>query len=710
MYNITSFNDEGLELGKERYVMSYLYGLSDFWAYVFEDGSKANLLLEASSLSASDIYSKFLQLTSNISLEDIAVNVDSQIKLILLQDTDLVPNTVETYSLARLENEGSLLSSARFICNRPFLPTSTLEEEVHYHLDPVSKTIRFSQPLSQLGFPVRQLQTGQKQYALWAVDARIDKGLIYNTFAKLLKIDPQSSSDNYKNLVYGMYYLYTNGPNIELLIRGLNLILGIPLARSSESVIDIRYYSDTNNYVVITDLNSYVIPYSLVPDVQVGDSLVTSQELSSWVEVKDYIKDGDWWLNFKIPKKIMPDVPEGQTRYATAGSYADYLMKEYLSRHTFLVNIKTVNFKNLQTFTEIASVLKEIKPTYTNPFYIWTVPLDDEIIEINTDELDIGIKTVSCEPIVMNRQRFERGSEDPLGMGCPIFTRFCGPAWVDKDSGKDPYWNDTTYTFKDGIVEGFIRPYHRFRDSTITEDKWADTYSLRNNSNYRIPKSKMSFLRKGVAPVAFTGKQGTPKFGEFRNVFLYTTTTWDVANKFAVFNQEIPDSHWFILGAGSYSIDAINVHAINSFSNDGGGDLLKNNYDLLFFRNKEIQLPKNHPVYSYEMIRPSKDEIYPNDFFLFVHVDEYTIGVWWVTENQYFGGRPYIPVRETDDDLSVNVTGPVKRVMSKIGGPRYLVRGLGSPNAPGTYGDSLNADRPKTRGDTTPFTFKVTVK
>lgn len=714
MYNITPFNNEGLDVGKDRHLMSYLYGLSDFWAYIFEDSSKTNLLLETTALNSSEIYSKFLQLTSRISLEDIAVQIDSQIKLIFIHESDAVSGKLETYKLSKVDYEESSLISAKYICNRPLLPTKTLEEDVHYRIDVESGTISFYKPISQLGFPSRILENGVRQYALWAINARVDKSLIYDTFAKLIKLDPQSSTENYKNLVFGLYYLYTNGPNIELLVRGLNLVLGIPLARDSEVVLDIQTHTDTNNYVVVTDLNSYIIPYGLVPDVNIGDKLEVSQEISSWVEIKDYISDGDWWINFKIPSRVMPDNPEGTTRYATKGSYADYIMREYLSRHTFLVNIKTTNFKNLQTFTELSNVINQVKPTYTNPFYIWTVPIEDEILEVSDGDLRLKISTTICEPLTNGIHRFIRNSSTPMTRGCPILTRFCAPSWVDKDSGRDSYINaNGVLKFKGGNVDGFVSPHLQFREDTGLETSWGKEYFYRDHPNYRISRDNIVFRKDETIPVKKVDiKQGTPYFAGMRNVFLYTTTLWDVAAKFAYFGEEVPDRHWFTLGATVDVNDAINVHAINSSYSEGLGDILRKNFDFLFKRRSDIQLPKNHPKYSYEQLSLGVSEIRNEDFLLFVHVDEYSLGVWWVTANESFEGRPYLSVEDNDSDLGLYVTGPISRSVSKLGSPRYYVRGLYSGESSETdvkYRDNTNSEMPKTRGSTD-MKIKVTVK
>ena len=66
---LSSFSEQGLDVGADDRNMTYLYGLSDFFTFIFEDTNKTNLMLEANAIKASDIYSHFLQLSSSISLD-----------------------------------------------------------------------------------------------------------------------------------------------------------------------------------------------------------------------------------------------------------------------------------------------------------------------------------------------------------------------------------------------------------------------------------------------------------------------------------------------------------------------------------------------------------------------------------------------------------------------------------------------------------------
>lgn len=392
----SKFTTEGLDIGRVSRNLTYYYGLSDFWYSMFEDTEKVEFLLEANSQRLSDTYSKFLQLASTISIEDLGVVTNQQLKLVLIKNTDAVDGKINTFSLPE-----TILSS-RLIANRPFLPTAYLENNIHYRISDDGTEIQFYDPVTAIGFPTRKFSDGTTQYAMWFVDVLIDEEALYEHYGKLIGVDPRTSTDNYKNFIFGLYYLFANGPNLSLMRKGLNLALGIPLARESETVLETRKYLDTDQYLVITDLNSYLIPYGLVPTVVVGDVLYATQELAEWVEVKDWIQDGDWWINLQIPSNLMPFIPPGGiNRYATAGSYADYVMRNFLYKHTFLVNVRTIDFKNLQSFEQLSEIINKAKPTYTSPIYIWTVPTLDEIINLDDSEFLLRWDQFRCENLTL---------------------------------------------------------------------------------------------------------------------------------------------------------------------------------------------------------------------------------------------------------------------------------------------------------------------
>lgn len=434
--SISDFSlEKGLDLIESSKGMSYLYGLSDFWVNIFADSEKLDILLGASTLQYSEVYSNFLQKASQISLESIQEVTGSQTRLLILNSTAAVPGALETYYLPE-----SILAS-RYLANRPLLPTKSYEEGVHYSINTEQNSISFALPLDSMGFPIRKNMDGTTSYSIWGIDTRVDEELIYNSFGKLIGAPNSVETLSYKDFIASMYYLYTNGPTIGTIVKGLNISLGIPLARETETVMAIERYLTTDNYIVITNNNSYLIPYGLQPVVTVGQHLNTFEQLANWVEVKEYSSDGEWWLNLYIPSSVIPFTPTYNDRYAVAGGYADYLMRNFLKTNTFLVNIKTTIFRNMQSFSQVAEVINRVKPSHATLVYLWTIPTETEDIAI-TDTFNAGSMNLTSSNFDYSMSEYHTLGEDTgYLMGEARITLGCGPERLLRLFGYSPIYN-----------------------------------------------------------------------------------------------------------------------------------------------------------------------------------------------------------------------------------------------------------------------------
>lgn len=367
------FSPTGVEISENARSVSYLMGISDFFHSVFEDGEIVNTMLEAQALSASDIYSNFLQLTSTISLETIQTFTGSSLKLVLLSTSNQLSDNSFKIDKKFVESE--------YVCNRPYLPTEVLEQDVHFNIDQYDEysVITLARPIEEYQFSQRVNANGETEYAVWLVNVVLDQTLMQRYFGNLISADPEKSSEQFSNFVYGLYYLYTNGPTLSAIEKGANLTLGIPLARATEKVIDIRTYMDTDQYLIITDKNQYVLPEGIPASVDIGANLSTGDLLAKVVEVKDFRRNGQWWLNVAIPKHIIAYQPESQkNRYSVSGSFFHDIMRTHLFRHTFLVRINIGEFRNNDYFAKMLKIIDRAKPAYTQPIYTWRVLLGEE--------------------------------------------------------------------------------------------------------------------------------------------------------------------------------------------------------------------------------------------------------------------------------------------------------------------------------------------
>jgi hypothetical protein len=720
-----NFTENGLNIGQNLTNMTYLYGISDFFTVLFEDTDRMNLILEAGTEGAAETYSKFLQLTSSISLATIQETIGSSIELVILPASNAVQGQVNTYKV------GKAITSSRYIANRPFLPTVILEEDVDYHLETAldgTMNVRFAADISDKGFSSNTDVNGVRQYAMWFVDATIDENLISTMFGDLIGVDPESSTDAFYNFVYGLYYVYVNGPTLDLVRKGLNLVLGMPLARANETVLDVRNYLETDQYIVITDQNQYLIPFGVVPNVVPGDSIVTGQELAQWVEIQDYLSDGEWWLNLQIPASIIPELPAGQKdRFATEGSHFDYLMRNYLKKHTFLVNVKVDSFKNIQTFQQLSDIINKVKPTYTQPIYVWSITAMTEELTLSDDLSTYRVDPSRCEKIQYPIARMRRdNTDDPIKRGCPTFIRSNVPMWVTKILGTDELINGNQTTVNGGSLSGFINPQAQFRANTTQETSWLTAMFQRGHDQTQIRRDKVAFNRSRGDLTVANGKAVTwydiP--AGMKVVPLYITKQYDIAAKCLSVGTDVPPTgQWvFSIFNPSNSGLAINVAAINDSGSSFTINPLVTFFNTLFFRGTNVGylgalIPDLGMQATYA---PTPADVGLADYLMGVRILEDTVGIYWVTENASIESPQYFPVEEMDRAV-ISYDMPLTRGHQAIGTPHYTLRGAdlnytgdssidgtaineesGYNNSitPNTYSDKYNSSVTITRGGT----------
>lgn len=372
MLPVSLFDQSGIDVGTNPRNMTYLYGLSDFFSYVFEDTETVNVLLEANAISASDIYSHFLQITSSLTLSGIQTDVGVTLKLLLVRDS-YQEGSAPKYKV------DIPISYAKYLTNRPFLPTDILEAGVDFkitQIDTKSCYIEFARPLDDYLFSKRPTTTGENEYAIWATDIVLDESLMYKQYGEVLNLNEEISSEQFSNFVYGLYYLYLNGPTLQVMEQGLNLVLGIPLVRRRDVVIDIRYNIESDQYIVITETDSYLLPAGIPPIVNIDDVVDLEVSLAKWIELKDFISSGKWWHDVSIPVSVVRPLPGNQPdRFAREGTNYDYIMSNYLFKNTFLVRITVGGFKANKYFSYLSNILYNAKPAYTLPVYIWKISL-----------------------------------------------------------------------------------------------------------------------------------------------------------------------------------------------------------------------------------------------------------------------------------------------------------------------------------------------
>jgi len=724
MTTYSGFGAGGLPVGTDTTNLTYLYGISDFFSVMFEDTGMVNLMLEATSESAASIYSKFLQMTSSISLKDIEDSIGSTIKLVVIKNTDEVEGKVNTFTLP-IDIVGS-----KFIANRPLLPTTSLEDNVNYHVS--DGEITLYKPLSELGFPARKLTDGTTEYALWFVDVEVDEQLIHKHYAKLIGVDPATSTEVYKSFVYGLYYMYYQGPTLSILRKGLNLCLGIPLARESEEVIDVRQYLDTDQYIVITDKNKYVLPYGLLPSVLPGDILSVSDEISQWIEIKDWVEDGDWWINLSIPPSIIPSLPETQVdRYASVGSNFDYLMRTYIKNHTFLVNVKVSTFKNNQNFQQLADIINRVKPLYSQAVYIWSIPYLEETLTSSDESLTQRRDKVLTEDFSFSISRMVRDNTRTLGLapgdmigdlvnfnadglpvsdevpvdciprGTPSFMRMNVSSTVDRlfKSGLSMRTGDQTVT-------GIINLPSQYANTLSSDVGWLNTLFTRGENTLRAKRSVIAHVRGIDSSFGEPALKGFISTGiitaDKRVVPMYIVTDEVIASKCNLMKiSPPPTNRWsFNLLAGDLDQSINNIAVNSAIDLFNYKPLLITHFNIIFSRTTS-QIPSSPFLpkgANFLWLPPYLTDLKDGDLVIGVRIVPGLVGVYLVTSNFDLDISPYKVIEDTDPVIQ-QANAPMSRGLGPMLSPIYSMRGRGVLSY-NTLSNAINEDGQTTTVDT----------
>lgn len=381
----STFTSSGVTLVGGSSDMTHLYGLSDFFTFLFEDSDKLSTILEATAYPASDIYSNFLQQTSGLSIDNVQTYLGVSIKLLLVEDSYEVTTTQDPNVIQGTKFKLPYpVANAKFLANRPFLPTETLEYQADFTIEQIDENscyLILAKPLADYKFSIRKASSGVTQTAIWATDVSLDAQFVSNNFAPLVGRGPKLSTDKFSEFIYGLFYLYWNGPTTALIERGLNLTLGVPLARATEAILDIRTYSNTSQYLVITNQFQYLLPENAVPSKGIGDVLEQGEPLSFVVEVKDFTKDGIWWEDVSIPSYIIQHKPSSQLdRFAKPGTAYYQLMADRLKNHCFLVRINNESLSGEVSVSDMFDVLSRAKPSYTQPILVTKISLGSDVL------------------------------------------------------------------------------------------------------------------------------------------------------------------------------------------------------------------------------------------------------------------------------------------------------------------------------------------
>jgi hypothetical protein len=249
---------------------------------------------------------------------------------------------------------------------------------------------------------------------LWAEITYLDnRPSVEANFGTLVGLTVKEATNIENNLDYlpavkGLWYAYFNGPSLESVRIGMQILLGLPFAEEAGIVTSIDpnfsakqgriFLQDVNNPAII---RGYFYPLLLQPDDQigglatkdaagvsddpadkdkpiaVGDKIPQFAPLSSGVEVLDWVEGAKWGASFR-----------------TAFSEVEKFFR-------FAVRADVDGF-NLANLGYAIKFVLQIKPHYTYPTFIALKNLEPDSIIVDDEQTATAHKLIVSTPDTIN--------------------------------------------------------------------------------------------------------------------------------------------------------------------------------------------------------------------------------------------------------------------------------------------------------------------
>lgn len=383
----------------------YLRFVSDLWTTVFADSGSLSALVGVEADILSRIYLQAVQVASINFADDINVFREDFWHIVSIRSDQRVETSDPTLFRYPL---GRPYERIPFLYNKIFEPTFRMMDGVDYSLETDwaegSDAVRAgfitfkSDPFANSLVPRRvvgRTESNEDVYelAFFAPRVMIDEADIWRTWGHLVNVF-QPSSENYRQLVYGILYIYMHGPVIHPLNAGLNLACGYPVARDNEEVLSVSVVSETisgGHYLVQTSANVYRVPFRnydrlgqlhRVPSLSVvgrdgdqpGTMLRPLDTFTNDIQVVDWLTPGyeEWWkgdgtnrvVNF-LPPEMAPEI---DFLLRDDVDVIDHLFESFFKYATFAANINTLAIGNFNAVDDFFEVLYDVKPAYTAPY------------------------------------------------------------------------------------------------------------------------------------------------------------------------------------------------------------------------------------------------------------------------------------------------------------------------------------------------------
>jgi hypothetical protein len=308
---------------------SFFHALSDLWTRFFKDSDQLQAMYRGTEVLIGQVYLELMANVLNLSMREVPVFRREYFKLLTVREDNVYVRDQDGKYTIELTDDG--IVGFNFLYNKLFDPTVILENNIDFEVDTTGDKdeLAFSaNPFdwdgagnSIQGIPYRSVDvlnadesvSTYKELAFWIPEVNVDTYDMYLNFGHLIsRFEP--SSEAYRALLQGVTQYFVLGPTRQNLTSALNAILGIPLIRDDDEILQSVDTSGVVNNLVITDRTTYKIPVDIPIREDILDednwTVLTFQALehiSSFISVGDYISDPGWWYGKYIPETLLPE-------------------------------------------------------------------------------------------------------------------------------------------------------------------------------------------------------------------------------------------------------------------------------------------------------------------------------------------------------------------------------------------------------------------
>lgn len=271
------------------------------------------------------------------------------------------------------------------LLNKILFPEVMLEKDVDYEItteyDPdtnefLRKVLYFKEdPLNNPYIPVTRVG---EEYIIGLWCSRIDYderylARMYGNIAGTIK----PSSEAYREFLRGIFFMYLNGPVLKALEAGANLILGVPLVKTDGELVS-SIEEEGDRLVIYTDKYRYEYKLGSKLQVEIGDTVNAFDTLATAVTVDDFLTKHEWWEDLYMKHRQAPNIEEsGGDYYMQRGSLAFQVFDAVLKYSTFYVEADYSSTFLPQNFSEVVKTFEQVKPTFTNYYFVINMMFED---------------------------------------------------------------------------------------------------------------------------------------------------------------------------------------------------------------------------------------------------------------------------------------------------------------------------------------------